>query len=149
MHDEPINQMKDSKSALKKYDLRMEYRLRVTGAGQTPVDIDGYVDLPMALNPKSHRCARTSFETLLRILVQEPSAEAVHALAIDLMNQAIAQRQDSESWIDAQTQTVSGTDVDPTDRSASCTLPGSTDTAFDGVHGAEAVEPMGPKQKVG
>ena len=60
-----------------KHALRMEYRLVVTGAGQTPVDIEGCVDLPMAFRPGTGLDGSATFDKMFDLFLRDPATSAV------------------------------------------------------------------------
>jgi len=59
--------------------LRVEYSLRVTGAGEIPFDIHNTFEIPMALNPDHILGAYTSFEGVFKHLIELPLKVAVRS----------------------------------------------------------------------
>jgi len=59
--------------------LRVEYSLRVTGAGEIPFDIHNRFEIPMALHPDHILGAYASFEGVFKHLIEVPLKVAVRS----------------------------------------------------------------------
>jgi hypothetical protein len=79
--------------------LRMEYRLVVTGAGETHVNIQGFTDLPMALSEYCMLNADQSFNTMFQILLEQPAKAAVRGLVNRWLSAFRKRQQPSSSWL--------------------------------------------------
>ena len=83
-----------------KDSLRLEYRLVVTGAGQTPVNIEGRTDLPMALSEHSLSDADETYGKAFQILLEQPARAAVRTMVNQLCLASIKRQQPGSSWLD-------------------------------------------------
>jgi hypothetical protein len=77
----------------------LEYRLVVTGAGETHVNIQGFTDLPMALSEHCMFNADQSFNTMFQILLEQPAKAAIKGLVNQWIDAFHKRHQPSSSWL--------------------------------------------------
>lgn len=82
-----------------KHSLRMEYRLVVTGAGQTPVDIEGFVDLPMAFRAGTGMSGSETFDKMFDLFLREPATSAVAEVYRELFEAQMKALHAQHAWL--------------------------------------------------
>ncbi len=82
-----------------KHALRMEYRLVVTGAGQTPVDIEGVVDLPMAFRPGTGMNGSETFDKMFDLFLRDPASSSVAEVYRELFESEMKAQHAQRAWL--------------------------------------------------
>ena len=86
--------------------LQISYKIKVTGAGHVPVDIDNVVDFPMLLHGESLSTAGTVFVECFKQLVTRPiqvgTNELFQKLLVEYRQQQAAKRTASAASGDGQ-----------------------------------------------
>ncbi len=92
----------------------MEYRLVVTGAGQTPVDIEGFVDLPMAFRPGTGLDGAAAFDKMFDLFIRDPATSSVADLYRELFEAEMKKLQAQHAWLPSGQSPPPGTGVTST-----------------------------------
>ena len=85
-----------------KHALRMEYRLVVTGLGQTPVDIEGHADLPMAFRPGTGLDGSANFDKMFDLFIRDPVTSSVAAVYRELFEAEMKALHAQRAWLPGQ-----------------------------------------------